>query len=172
MAEDTDKESKTEEPTEKKISDALEKGNTPHSREAATFASMIGILIVLAFIIGPQAGSVARDMSLLIDSPGGFSLADGTAATMLLWSVALSAGRLLLPAIAVLAVAGIVASVFQNAPSMILDRIKPQWSRVSPMGGWRRLFGSQGAIEFLKSVFKFGAIALVCLILLNASRNS
>jgi len=172
MAQDVDKDSKTEEATENKISDAIEKGNTPHSREAAMFASMVGILIVLAFIIGPQVASLVRDMSLLIDSPGGFSLADGTDATLLLWNVALSAGRLLLPAIAVLAVAGVVASVFQNAPSVVLERIRPQWSRISPLAGWQRLFGAQGAIEFLKSVFKFGAIAVVCLILLGSSRSS
>ncbi|MCB1549231.1 MAG: EscU/YscU/HrcU family type III secretion system export apparatus switch protein, partial [Hyphomicrobiaceae bacterium] len=44
MADDTDKESKTEEPTEKKISDAVEKGNVPRSRELSIFASLLGIL--------------------------------------------------------------------------------------------------------------------------------
>src|SRR5258707_15062782 len=104
MAQDVDKDSKTEEATEKKISDALEKGNTPHSREASLFASMVGILIVLAFIVAPHVASLSEDMSRLIDSPGGFSIGNGTEATLLLWNVALSAGRLLLPAIAVLAV--------------------------------------------------------------------
>ncbi|MFI5003200.1 MAG: EscU/YscU/HrcU family type III secretion system export apparatus switch protein, partial [Reyranellales bacterium] len=144
----------------------------PHSREAAMFASMVAILIVLAFIIGPHVASLSEDLSLLIDSPGGFSLANGTDATLLLWNVALSAGRLLLPAIAVLAVAGVIASVFQNAPGIALERVRPQWSRISPLGGWRRVFGTQGYVEFLKSVFKFAAIAVVCLILLGASRTS
>src|SRR4051794_34900668 len=142
MADKPDKDSKTEEPTEKKISDALEKGNTPFSREAPLFASMVGILIVLALIVGPRASSLTEDMSLLIDSPGGFRLNDGSDATLLVWNVALSAGRFLVPAIAVLGVAGIVASVFQNTPSMVLQRIRPQWSRISPAAGWKRLFGS------------------------------
>ena len=38
MAEDQDKESKTEEPTEKKIRDAVEKGNIPFSKEVPIFA--------------------------------------------------------------------------------------------------------------------------------------
>jgi uncharacterized protein HemX len=48
-----DRDSKTEEPTEKKTSDAREKGNVPHSREAATLASMLGVLIVIALGIAP-----------------------------------------------------------------------------------------------------------------------
>jgi flagellar biosynthetic protein FlhB len=172
MAQDDDKESKTEEATEKKVSDALEKGNTPFSREAPLFASMLGILIVLSLIIGPRASALTEDMSLMIDSPAGFPLTDGSDATMLLWNVALSVGRFLLPAVAVLGVAGIVASVFQNPPSLVLERIRPQWSRISPAAGWKRLFGAQGFVEFLKSVFKFGAIAVVCIILLSASRTS
>jgi flagellar biosynthetic protein FlhB len=172
MAGDVDKDSKTEDATEKKISDALEKGNTPFSREAPLFASMVGILIVLSLIIGPRASALAEDLSLLIDSPGGFPLTEGSDATLLLWNVALSVGRFLLPAIAVLGVAGIVASVFQNPPSLVLERIRPQWSRISPAAGWKRLFGTQGLVEFLKSVFKFGAIAVVCLVLLSASRTS
>jgi flagellar biosynthesis protein FlhB len=172
MAEDTDKDSKTEEATEKKISDAIEKGNTPFSREASLFASMVGILIVLAFVIGPHVAALSQDLSLLIDSPGGFPLANGTDATLLLWNVALAAARLLLPAVMVLGVASIIASVFQNTPSMVFQRIRPQWSRVSPMAGWKRLFGAQGSVEFLKSTFKFGAITVVCMILLGASRAS
>jgi flagellar biosynthetic protein FlhB len=172
MAEDTDKDSKTEEATEKKISDAIEKGNTPFSREASLFASMVGILIVLAFIVGPHVATLTQDLSLLIDSPGGFPLANGTDATLLLWNVALAAARLLLPAVMVLGLASIIASVFQNTPSMVFQRIRPQWSRVSPMAGWKRLFGVQGSVEFLKSAFKFGAITIVCMILLGASRAS
>ena len=46
-----DKESKTEEPTEKKMRDAIEQGNVPFSREAATLASLLGILMVTSFFL-------------------------------------------------------------------------------------------------------------------------
>ena len=50
MSEAPDKESKTEEPTEKKIRDSVEKGQIPVSREASIFASMIALLIILSFL--------------------------------------------------------------------------------------------------------------------------
>ena len=57
MAEAADKESKTEEPTERRVRDAVEKGNVPVSREASIFASLAGILIVAAVLL---TGPVAR----------------------------------------------------------------------------------------------------------------
>ena len=48
---DEDKDSKTELPTEKKIRDAMEKGNTPFSREITIFASTLAIYLFLVFFM-------------------------------------------------------------------------------------------------------------------------
>jgi len=49
MAEEPDKDSKTEEPTEKKIRDAFERGFVPVSREVATLVTVLA---------SPRAGNV------------------------------------------------------------------------------------------------------------------
>ena len=51
-------------------------------------------------------------------------------------------------------VAGVVASVLQNSPRFVLERIRPQMSRISLSSGWSRLFGVQGFAEFIKSLGK------------------
>lgn len=170
MAQDTDKESKTEEPTEKKIADAIEKGNVPRSREMSMFASLLGILVVLAFFTAPMVSGLASKLSMFLDDPGGFRLEGSQDATPLLSAVGLSVGQFLLPIIAALAVAGIAASFFQNAPNIVLEHIRPQWSRLSLSQGWKRVFGSQGQFEVLKAVFKFAAIGVVAMVMLNADR--
>ena len=64
MADEPDKDSKTEEPTEKKIRDAYERGFVPFSREAATLASLLGILMITSFFlvggVGPPQLLAAR----------------------------------------------------------------------------------------------------------------
>jgi flagellar biosynthetic protein FlhB len=55
MAEGEDKDSKTEEPTEKKIRDAVDKGNVPFSREVPVFASTLGMLVFLVFFLPSSA---------------------------------------------------------------------------------------------------------------------
>ena len=48
MAEEADQESKTEAATERRVREAIEKGDIPFSREAPVFASTLGLLIALA----------------------------------------------------------------------------------------------------------------------------
>lgn len=172
MSDSADKESKTEEATEKKVADAVEKGNVPRSREISVFASLLGILAAAAFLIGPRTVDLASSIMVLIDNPGGFSLETGNDTNLLLLAVSREVGLFLLPIVSMLTLAGLAAAFFQNAPSISLEHIKPKWSRISPAAGWGRLFGSQGVVEFGKSLFKFGAIAVVCIVMMNASRNT
>ena len=51
MADAADDEAKTEEPTQKKILDAFEKGNVPLSREASIVVTIIVMLIVCSFLL-------------------------------------------------------------------------------------------------------------------------
>ncbi|WP_036581925.1 EscU/YscU/HrcU family type III secretion system export apparatus switch protein, partial [Brucella anthropi] len=59
MADDADKESKTEEATEQKIRDALEKGNMPFSRETPILAGIASFLIIAVFVAGPATTKLA-----------------------------------------------------------------------------------------------------------------
>jgi flagellar biosynthetic protein FlhB len=168
MSDAPDKESKTENATEKRISDAVEKGNVPHSREAPIFASLVGILLVLVFLVGDQASNLAEKLALLLDKPGDFAVENGQEATALLSAVAVEMGSALAPILILLVIAGLVASLFQSMPRLVGERIKPQWSRISPAAGWKRIFGAQGAIEFLKSLFKFGAVGFTAFLILRS----
>lgn len=170
MADDTDKESKTEPATDKKIRDAIDKGNIPFSREAPMFASILAILIILSFVAKNQVLTLTERLSLFIDHPNSFSLNTGTDAAILLQSVAMEMGLFILPMVVILAVSSLAASILQNVPQVVYERIKPQWSRISPMSGFGRLFGRQGQVEFLKSVFKFFTITIVSILLLQSEQ--
>ncbi|GAB6844612.1 flagellar biosynthetic protein FlhB [Methylorubrum rhodinum] len=171
MAEDTDKESKTEAATEKRVRDAIEKGDIPFSREAPVFASILGFLLALAFFARGQATELAQSLSPLLDEPRGFRLESGEDAVMLLNQVALATGRFLLPFLVLLCACSLAASLLQNLPRFVGDRITPKWSRVSPMAGMSRIFGLQGQVEFLKSVVKFLSVTVVALLLLRSERT-
>jgi len=48
------------------------------------------------------------------------------------------------------------AHPFPERPQFVGERITPQLSRISLAQGWKRLFGAQGLVEFLKSLAKLG----------------
>jgi flagellar biosynthetic protein FlhB len=169
MAESSDKDSKTEEPTEKKVRDALDQGNIPVSREAPIFASMAALMVIQTFLIGQGVQQLTQSLKSLLDDPDGFPLNTAADALNLLTVVGLEALRFLMPLVVTLAMFGLAASLLQNAPSMVLQRIMPDPSRISPLSGWSRLFGTQGLVEFAKSVFKLTSVAAVVAFVLRSS---
>ncbi|HVQ71975.1 MAG TPA: flagellar biosynthesis protein FlhB [Bradyrhizobium sp.] len=169
MAEAPDQESKTEQPTEKKIRDALEQGKIPVSREASIFASMAALMVIQSFLIGQGVQQLVPTLKGFLDDPDGIRLSTAADAQNLLSVVGLEAMRFMLPLVIVLIAFGLAASLLQNAPRLVLDRIQPNFSRISPTQGWSRIFGAQGLVEFAKSVFKLVSVSLVVGFMLRAS---
>lgn len=169
MAEASDQESKTEQPTEKKIRDALEQGKIPVSREASMFASMAALMVIQSFLIGQGVQQLVPSLKGFLDDPDGIRLSTAADAQNLLSVVGLQAMRFMLPLVVVLIAFGLAASLLQNAPRPVLDRIQPSLSRISPAQGWKRIFGAQGLVEFAKAVFKLVSVSLVVGFMLRAS---
>jgi len=168
MSDAPERESKTEEPTEKKIRDSVEKGKIPVSREASIFSSMIALLIILSFLTVDSVRQLTSTLGRLMDDPSGIRIRNGADAVEFLTLIGASLAKFLLPIVIVLAIAGLAASFLQNAPQIVFERIKPELSRISLAQGWGRTFGGQGRVEFAKSLFKFFAISIVVTIVLRA----
>ncbi|WP_038035840.1 flagellar biosynthesis protein FlhB [Thermopetrobacter sp. TC1] len=167
MAEEPDKDSKTEDPTEKRIADAIEKGNVPFSREPAVLASILAMLVVAAFFIGPGSPKLAQSLAAFLERPGEWRLDAGEDAFRLIGHVAGIAFLFLLPLFLAFIIAGISASLIQNPPRIAFKRIQPELSRISPKKGMKRIFGAQGWVEFAKALAKFAAVSGVVAMLLR-----
>src|SRR3954462_11088949 len=139
MAESSDQASKTEEPAEKKVRDAVEEDKIPLSREASIFASMSALVVILAFLVGPGVQNLTPTLTSLLDDPAGFPINTGADVQNLLSVIGLQALRFLVPPVVILMVFGLASSLLQNAPRLVLERIMPDLSRISPIGGWSRL---------------------------------
>ncbi len=170
MSDTPDQENRTEEGTEKHVRDSVEKGKVPISREVSVLASLLGFLVVAGFFVEGQARRLLEQMAQLLDDPGGYRLRNGADAVQLSSAVAFEMGRFLLPVCVVFVLFGIGGSVFQNAPRIAFDRIKPDLSRISFGKGFQRIFGLQGQIEFAKALFKFAAISVVVIVIMRAEQ--
>lgn len=167
-----DQESKTEEASEKKVRDAVERGNTPSSKEAPIFASIAATLVAGVFLVRAGAGDMARFLSDLLSDPAGFDVSTSGNTTSLLIFVIIQVGLFLWPVFALFLVFGLSAAFLQHPPQLALERIKPQWSRLSPSKGFTRIFGSQGLVEFGKSLAKFAAITVTVWLILKSDKNT
>ena len=164
MADDQDKESKTEEATEKKIRDSVEKGEVPVSKEIPAVASFVAILVFAIFFARDDAVRLGSFLSIFFDRPQDWLLDRQQDAVALYRLVVIEIAKMLGVLMALLIGAAVASSVLQNAPRFVLDRIQPKASRISLSKGWSRTFGIQGLAEFAKAVGKLlvigGIVAL------------
>ncbi|MHA7882851.1 flagellar biosynthesis protein FlhB [Nitratireductor rhodophyticola] len=154
MAEGADKESKTEEATEKKIRDSIDKGQLPFSKEAPVFASFLAILTFTIFFAQDSAVRLGSFLSIFLERADGWSLETRSDAMAIYQLVFMEIAKVVGIVMLLLVTAGVAASVLQNTPRFVLDRIKPKLSRISLKEGWSRIFGAKGFVEFAKSVGK------------------
>ena len=170
MAEDRDQESKTEEASEKKIHDAIERGDVPVSREVTLLASLSAILIALLFIVPSHAEAFVGALVHFLDDPAGWRLDQSSDVLALSAVVALAAVQFVAPIVILLMVFGVVAAVAQNPPRIVPDRIMPDLSRLSPMAGFKRIFGLRGWTDFFKNMLKITAVGVCVGMVLGGQR--
>lgn len=161
MAEHSDKADKTEEPTEKRIQDAINEGNTAVSREVIAFASIVSMLAVLGLILDSAASAIYISLRQFFDQPDGMYLTTPADVVGLFISVGRQSASWLLAIVATLAVGGLAGAFIQNSPKFVGKRIKPDPSRISIMKGAKRIFGAQGLFEFFKAIFKFSVMIYI-----------
>ncbi len=166
MSTDADPEDKTEEPTEKRLHDAIERGQVALSREAPLFASLSAALLALVFVIPGCAETLLVGLVGVIDDPAGWRIERGEDILLLASPLLLGTWRFLAPTVALMSIAGLVASIAQTAPRIVLARILPDVSRISPSHGFRRMFGPRGWTEFFKSLIKLAAVVVVAAMML------
>lgn len=161
MADSQDQESKTEEPTEKRIADAVEKGNIPIARDATLFGSIAGLLCAMLLLAGWASAQLMSSLKTALGASGTMRIEDREGAASFLTTLLAEITLPLLPVLAVIAAGSLLASLLQNPPSMAGERIEPKLSRVSPISGWGRLFGKMGLGEFVKSTIKILGVTAI-----------
>lgn len=148
-----DKEQKTLAPTDKRLEDARRKGDlpvAPEMRHALMFlAALVGLgAIGLAMLRGLAALAVT-----LWSEAGSQPLtaqAATRAATAVVGEALAAIGPLLLVTLAMAA----LAIFAQGIPTVSWSRLAPQWTRLSPLAGFKRLLGGAAWVEFSKTIAK------------------
>lgn len=161
MSETRDKESQTEEATDKRLTDARLEGNVPVTREAANFGFLITGLLATIAVSTISGGKLAELLVGLFGNVGSYRLESGGDLALLVSDIALKLTIIVAPVLLMFTLAGVAAALVQNPPAMVWKRVMPQASRISPMKGFQRLTGITGLFEFLKTTLRFWLMTIV-----------
>jgi flagellar biosynthesis protein FlhB len=167
MAEDTD--DKTEDPTQKRLDDALEKGDVAKSQEVNTWFIIAGGTLILSTFSGSIGGGILTPLRNLTANAGQLRT-DGTA----LLALGNTLGYAVLGAIGVpllmLMLAAIAGNMIQHRLVWSSESLKPKFNKISPGAGLKRIFGKQAVANFAKGLFKLIALGAVMMAVLWPER--
>src|SRR6202012_3027803 len=169
MADEDDGGERSEDPTQKRLDDALERGDVAKSQEVNTWFMIAGATLVLSTFAGsiggiqtPLKNIIANSWMMRTDGPGLLQLAQH-----LEYAVFAAIGVPLL----MLVIAAIAGNMLQHRLVWSGESLKPKFSKISPMEGAKRIFGKQVAANFAKGLFKLAALGAVMTAILWPERH-
>jgi flagellar biosynthetic protein FlhB len=172
MADDQpDQSEKTEDPSQKKIQDALERGDVAKSQELSSFFVLAGATLVVFAFAGSMASGLSLSLQNILVNAHAIGFGSGDMALLLedlSIDVMITIGFPLL----ILMVMAVFGNLVQHAPVLSVEPVTPKLSKVSPIAGFKRLFSKESLMNFLKGLFKISLISIVVIVVLWPDQNS
>lgn len=153
MAGEQDQDDKTEDASERRIEQALERGDVPKSADLQGFLTLAAGAAAIAASAGAISPEVARRLSDMLGA------AHVPIKGMPPVAEALSAAAMAVaaPMLAVL-FAGVGASLIMHRPMLVTEPMAPKASRIDPLAGAKRLFGADNLVAFGKTLTKLSMV--------------
>lgn len=156
---------KTEKPTPKRLRDARKKGQVPKSKEVATCAAIVGLFIYLWLFFG----TFVKHISQMLLLPTAYyevpfkqaclQCCAGVVKELVLLSVPFALAGVLLV---------FLAHVMQFGFLVATEPVKPDFKKINPVEGFKRIFSLQNLLELIKSIFKIVLLGTIVYLLIKA----
>lgn len=152
--------SKTEDPSQKKLDDAHAKGDVAKSQEVVTWFMLLGSAVIFAMMAPSTAASLMGSLKVIIENADQFELG-GAGFGAFFNNLALALlGTVLIPLV-ILSTCAVAANLIQHRPLLSAEPITPKFSKVSPLAGFKRLFSSESLVNFGKGLLKISIVGTV-----------
>jgi flagellar biosynthetic protein FlhB len=168
MAEQDTSQERTEEPTAKRLEKAHEDGQVARSQELSVAAMMIGAASFM-YLFG---GNLLTGLSELFTSGFVFDRKDVFSDNLLpaaFGSHALQSMLVLLPLFLFTVVIALGSAGIIGGYLFSLKSLAPKLSKVSPLQGFKRMFGLKAVVDLIKALTKFSLVGLVLYLVVSQS---
>lgn len=161
---------KSEKATPRRRKEAREKGNIPKSTEVnSAFVLIAGILGLRIFGPGLFA-KLMRVMEVVFSQLTAIEITQQNVPDFALTGLKF-AGLMIAPVVCMVLIAGLSANLIQSGFLLTSEPIKPKFSKISPLTGFKRMFSMRSLVELSKSLLKLTIIGIVGYLTLKAELN-
>jgi flagellar biosynthesis protein FlhB len=169
MAEEQDNDNKTLDPTQKKLDDAHKRGDVAKSQEVNTwFVLMAGALLILM-----MAGKMSTDLATSLKGVLGNAhqvRADGNGFLRYVQALSFEVVAAIAVPLLLLSLAALAGNMIQHRLVFSTDPLKPKLSKISPIAGFKRIFGKVALVQFGKGIIKLAVVSCAIIMLVWPER--
>jgi flagellar biosynthetic protein FlhB len=165
---DDDKDSKTEEPTQKKLDDAVKKGQVVNSKEVTSFLMFLLLTLVVIWMLPSLMVLLGNKLRFFVENSGTLTIDQG-AFGILVPNIIKNSLVYLSPIFIIVFIAAIFSSYAQHGEFIFTNEtIQPKLSKISPIKGFGRIFSMKSFVEFLKGIAKISLVGAFVMMLILA----
>lgn len=161
---DQDDSEKTEDPTSKRLADARRKGNIAKSQEVTSWAALAGLLFALVTFLPWMMPKVALLNFQFLEQPHAIPV-DLESIRGVFHTTVTALFFIIGPVLIFFLVVGLVATWVQVGRNFSTEAMKPQFNKLSPLAGIKRLFSPRSLVEFGKGLVKLIFVAVVSILI-------
>ncbi len=160
MAEEGDDTEKTEDPTRKRLDEALERGDVVKSQEVNTWFILASAALIASSFSGSIGGGLQGMFRSLITNS--FTIpVDGGSLLALLSTLERRLIAVFAVPLVLIVVAAIAGNLAQHRLVWTAQALKPTFNKISPMSGFKRIFGKQAFANLIKGLIKLTLLGAV-----------
>ena len=149
---------KTEEPTQKKLRDAREKGQVAYSKD---FTQTALIIAIFGYMLGNGPNIVSSFCELLLMPLNLLSMSFDDAANVLITQLFKDSAVILLPFILIVLGVGILTDALQVGILFAFEAIKPSGKKLDVVANAKNIFSKKNLVEFIKSSLKIVFLSIL-----------
>ena len=170
MADEADTTDKTEDPTQKKLDDALLKGDVVKSQEVNNWFIIAGGTLVLMSFAGSMSEGLITTLRGLIANSYRINM-DGPALPGMFQKLGIELITALALPFLILTLAALVGNLIQHKLVWTTEGLTPKFSKISPLAGLKRLFSKQALANFAKGIVKLVLLGGILVALMLPERD-
>ena len=170
MADEQDNAERTEDPTQKRLDEALERGDVVKSQEVNTWFVLAGATLILLSFSGSMGSGITAMLRGLVAQAHQIPV-DGRGLTRTMERLGLEIIAAIAIPFALLMLAAVVGNMIQHRLVWSGESLKPKLSKISPAAGFKRLFSKLALANFIKGLVKLALLGAIMTALLWPKRD-
>jgi flagellar biosynthesis protein FlhB len=170
VADREDDTERSEDPTQKRLDEALERGDVVKSQEVNTWFVLAGATLILLSFSGSMSSGVTSLLRGLMAQAHQIPV-DGRGLLHVMQTLGLGTIAAVALPFALLTLAAVVGNMIQHRLVWSAESMKPKLSKISPAAGFKRLFSKIALANFVKGLIKLALIGTIMAVILWPRRK-